>query len=84
MVAARLQLTKVILIRLLHGIQLISSTPYYFTIYPYTNSGTNIDYKVTPAAPTAMRQHWHMFRRLAAWTFDATPAAAKHTHFCNC
>jgi hypothetical protein len=54
---------------------LVSSTPYYFTIYPYTNSGTNIDYKVTPAAPTATATTLAYVAPLAAWTFDATPAA---------
>ena len=29
------------------------STPYYFKIYPYTNSGTNIDYKTDGAVPSA-------------------------------
>ncbi|MBP7849191.1 MAG: lamin tail domain-containing protein [Lentimicrobiaceae bacterium] len=29
------------------------STPYYFAIYPYTNSGQYIDYKTSPAAPQA-------------------------------
>jgi hypothetical protein len=53
---------------------LVSSTPYYFTIYPYTNSGTNIDYKVTPAAPTATTTTLAYIAPLAAWTFDDTPA----------
>ncbi len=30
-----------------------SNTPYYFTIYPYTNSGANIDYKTDGTAPSA-------------------------------
>jgi hypothetical protein len=29
------------------------NTTYYFTIYPYTNSGANIDYKTDGTAPTA-------------------------------
>lgn len=33
---------------------LASATTYYFTIYPYTNSGENIDYKTDGTAPTAM------------------------------
>lgn len=31
-----------------------SATDYYFTIYPYTNSGENIDYKTDGTAPSAM------------------------------
>ncbi|MEO6488547.1 MAG: endonuclease [Ferruginibacter sp.] len=31
---------------------LSSSIPYYFKIYPYTNSGTNINYKISPAPPS--------------------------------
>ncbi|GAB4329395.1 MAG: hypothetical protein Kow00127_21780 [Bacteroidales bacterium] len=30
-----------------------AATTYYFTIYPYTNSGANIDYKTDGTAPTA-------------------------------
>lgn len=30
------------------------TTPYYFVIYSYTNFGTAIDYKTSPAAPQAM------------------------------
>jgi len=30
-----------------------ASTPYYFSIYPYTNSSVNIDYKNDGSAPTA-------------------------------
>jgi hypothetical protein len=33
-----------------------SSTDYYFAIYPYTNSGTNTDYKNDGTAPSAMVQ----------------------------
>ncbi len=29
------------------------NTPYYFTIYPYTNSGPNIDFKTSGTAPAA-------------------------------
>jgi hypothetical protein len=32
---------------------LVQGTTYYFSIYPYTNSGTNIDYKNDGVAPTA-------------------------------
>ncbi|TRZ71047.1 MAG: T9SS C-terminal target domain-containing protein [Bacteroidetes bacterium] len=32
---------------------LLSSTPYYFAIYPYTNSGGLIDYKTDGTAPAA-------------------------------
>lgn len=34
-------------------INLNQGTPYYFKIYPYTNSGTSIDYKTTAPVPTA-------------------------------
>jgi hypothetical protein len=43
----------------LHGIQTLtwtglnSSTPYYYAIYPYTNSGTGINYKTSATTPTA-------------------------------
>jgi hypothetical protein len=63
-----------------HGVQtftwysLISSTPYYFAIYPYTNTGTNIDYKIAPTVPTASVTTQAYVPPLAAWTFDATPA----------
>jgi hypothetical protein len=53
---------------------LTSSTPYYFKIYPYTNTGTNIDYKLTPTAPTATVTTQAYVAPLAAWTFDETPA----------
>ena len=42
-----------------HGIQtvvftgLTASTTYYFKIWPYTNSGSNIDYKTSGTIPTA-------------------------------
>lgn len=32
--------------------ELVQGTTYYFSIYPYTNSGTNIDYKNDGVAPT--------------------------------
>ena len=32
---------------------LLGNTTYYFAIYPYTNSGANIDYKTDGTAPTA-------------------------------
>lgn len=63
-----------------HGIQtytwtgLNSLTQYYFAIYPYTNSGLNIDYKTTVTVPTASATTLS-FVNLAAWTFDATPAS---------
>ncbi len=60
-----------------HGAQtftwtgLLSSTHYYFAIYAYTNSGTNIDYKlVAPAADVTTPV---FVQPVAAWTFDATP-----------
>lgn len=34
---------------------LLSSTTYYFKIFPYTNAGTSIDYKTTEPMPTASR-----------------------------
>jgi hypothetical protein len=46
-------------LNILQGVQtcmftgLPSNTPYYFAIYPYTNSGTLIDYKTDGTAPTA-------------------------------
>jgi hypothetical protein len=50
-----------------------SSTPYYFIIYPYTNAGANIDYKM--GAPTANVTTLVYSAPVAAWTFDATPVA---------
>jgi hypothetical protein len=64
-----------------HGVQtytwagLNPDTPYFFEIYPYTNSGATIDYKTSPAAPTATATTQAIALPLAAWTFDATPAA---------
>ena len=64
-----------------HGVQaltwasLLPGTPYYFVIYPYTNAGALIDYKTTPDAPTATATTQAAALPLAAWTFDATPAA---------
>ncbi len=52
-----------------------SSTPYYFAIYPYTNTLTNIDYKTVPTAPTANVSTPALLLPVASWTFDATPAA---------
>ncbi len=46
-------------LNILQGVQtcvftgLLSSTPYYFAIYPYTNSGALIDYKTDGTAPAA-------------------------------
>ncbi|MFH1121732.1 MAG: FN3 associated domain-containing protein [Bacteroidota bacterium] len=69
-----------------HGVQtytwagLNAATPYYFTIYPYTNAGTLIDYKTTPAAPTATATTLAASLPLAAWTFEiATTPAAPNT-----
>jgi len=69
-----------------HGVQtytwagLTAATPYYFVIYPYTNSGTLIDYKTTPAAPTATATTQALALPLAAWTFEtATTPAAPNT-----
>ncbi|MEI6854406.1 MAG: hypothetical protein WCL06_16280, partial [Bacteroidota bacterium] len=65
----------------LHGVQtftwtgLASSTHYYFEIYAYTNSGTNINYKVVPAAPAGNVTTQVFVQPLAAWTFDATAVA---------
>lgn len=65
-----------------HGLQtftwtgLTSSTPYYFAIYAYTNSGSNIDYKIaSPVAPTANVTTLAFVPPVAAWTFDATAAS---------
>ena len=64
-----------------HGVQtytwagLDPATPYYFTIYPFTNSGTAINYKTTPAAPTATATTQSYVLPLASWTFDATEPA---------
>jgi hypothetical protein len=65
-------------VTVLHGVQTFSfysltgSTPYYFTIYPYTNSDVNIDYKVTPPAPAVNITTPAYVPPLAAWTFDET------------
>ncbi len=62
-----------------HGTQtytwngLISSSHYYFTIYPFTNTGININYKTTPTAPTADVTTQVYVQPLAAWTFDDLP-----------
>jgi len=59
-----------------HGVQTLSwggllpGTQYYFVIYPYTNAGILIDYKTTPAAPTATATTLPAALPLAAWTFD--------------
>ena len=49
---------------------LLGSTHYYFAIYAYTNSGTNIDYKLV--APAADVTTPIFVQPVAAWTFDAT------------
>jgi len=64
-----------------HGLQtftwtaLYGSTPYYFKIYAYTNTGTNIDYKTVPDAPTATTTTLVFVNPTASWTFDSTYAA---------
>ena len=64
-----------------HGVQtytwngVTSSTHYYFIIYAYTNSLTNINYKVVPAAPTTNVTTPVFTPPVAAWTFDSTWAA---------
>lgn len=64
-----------------HGVQtynwygLLSNTQFFFKIYPYTNSGTNIDYKTTPDAATANATTLPYIPPVAAWTFDYTPAS---------
>ncbi len=46
-------------VNVLHGVEtytwnnLTANTVYYFTVYPYTNSGSNIDYKTDGTVPTA-------------------------------
>ena len=49
---------------------LSSSTHYYFAIYPYTNSGTNINYKTDPVIPTTDITTMAFIPPVAAWTFD--------------
>ncbi|MFZ4521559.1 MAG: beta strand repeat-containing protein [Bacteroidales bacterium] len=51
-----------------------SSTHYYFVIYAYTNTLTNINYKTVPSAPAADVLTQPFIPPLAAWTFDATAA----------
>jgi hypothetical protein len=64
-----------------HGVQtftwylLVSATPYYFAIYPYTNTGANTDYKTTPTAPTATTTTQVYTPPVAAWTFDELAVA---------
>lgn len=64
-----------------HGVQtynwygLLSNTQFFFKIYPYTNSGTNIDYKTTPDAPAADAFTLPFIPPVAAWTFDFTEAS---------
>ena len=68
------------LVYVLHGLQtftwsgLVSSTHYYFAIYAYTNTGTNINYKLV-GAPAADVITAPFVNPVAAWTFDATPVA---------
>ena len=67
-------------VHVLHGVQtytwtnLDAVTPYFFKIYSYTNSGTDINYKTMPA-PSATISTQAYALPLAAWTFDATSAA---------
>jgi hypothetical protein len=64
-----------------HGIKtftwtgLTGSTQYYFAIYPYTNSGTNIDYKTLPTSPRANTTTQVFVLPTAAWTFDTLLAS---------
>ena len=55
---------------------LYASTPYYFAIYPYTNSGANIDYKTSAPVPNATVTTLPFVSPVAAWTFDTTPPSA--------
>lgn len=50
-------------------------TQYFFRIFPYTNSGAAIDYKTDGTVPEATATTEAVILPLAAWTFDATPAA---------
>jgi hypothetical protein len=50
---------------------LLSSTHYYFIIYAYTNTGSNINYLIADA-PTTDVTTPVFIQPLAAWTFDAT------------
>lgn len=59
-----------------HGVQsysvigLTSSTQYDFKIYPYTNSGVNIDYKTDGIVPTADATTSSAPVVIAGWDFD--------------
>jgi len=52
-----------------------ASTPYFFKIYAYTNSGVDINFKTTPDVPSATISTQAYVSPIAAWTFDATSAA---------
>ncbi len=62
-------------VTVLHGVQTFSfysltgSTPYYFAIYPYTNSDINIDYKVTPPAPLAKYYNSGLYSAIGCMDF---------------
>jgi hypothetical protein len=45
-------------------------TPYYFKIYPYTNSGSNIDYKIDGAVPQATATTLEEPDVLYYWSFN--------------
>ncbi|MFZ4549322.1 MAG: dockerin type I domain-containing protein, partial [Bacteroidales bacterium] len=68
-------------VHMLHGVQtytwtnLDAGTEYFFKIYAYTNSGTDINFKTIPVAPSATISTQAYVPPLAAWTFDATAAA---------
>ncbi|MBK7212179.1 MAG: hypothetical protein IPH88_02540 [Bacteroidales bacterium] len=80
-------------VNVLHTIQsytwvnLNPSTTYYFTIYPYTNSGTAIDYKTSGAAPsssattTAIPVNSYTWQGTdnAAWTVSSNWTPARTT-----
>jgi hypothetical protein len=51
---------------------LSSSTHYYFAIYPYTNSGTYINYKTNLVIPATDVVTAVFIPPTAAWTFDST------------
>lgn len=57
---------------------LTASTQYYFKIFPYTNSGSSIDYK-TDATPLTANATTHapvVREQLAIWTFDGLSGVA--------
>ncbi|NVO18462.1 MAG: lamin tail domain-containing protein [Bacteroidetes bacterium] len=54
---------------------LSANTIYYFVIYPYSNAGTSILYKTTPAAPQSSSSIQIITQTIAAWVFDNTLAS---------